>query len=86
MLLRREDPDLQILVSCADPALTPTLEAEIQRAGLMLGSNVDLVPKKFTYELMTDCHTALAKSGTVTLELALHNIPSVVVYETSPCE
>lgn len=83
-LLRLDDPSLQILVSCADPELKPAILSEIQRAELTLGNNVDLVPKQFTYELMTDCHTALAKSGTVTLELALHHKPSVVVYETSP--
>jgi lipid-A-disaccharide synthase len=32
---------------------------------------------------MKDCHTAIAKSGTVTLELALHKKPTVVVYELS---
>ena len=33
------------------------------------------VPKKWTYELMQNCKCAIAKSGTVTLELALHAVP-----------
>jgi lipid-A-disaccharide synthase len=78
-LLRAQDSELQVLISCADPDLEPAIKAEVQRAGL----NAALVPKRFTYELMTDCRTALAKSGTVTLELALHNVPTVVIYETS---
>jgi lipid-A-disaccharide synthase len=32
---------------------------------------------------MKQCKTALAKCGTVTLELALHHIPTVVHYELS---
>ena len=32
---------------------------------------------------MRDSHSAIAKSGTVTLELALHKRPTVVVYELS---
>jgi lipid-A-disaccharide synthase len=40
-----------------------------------------LVPKSNTYELMRACKSAIAKSGTVTLELALHKKPTVVVYE-----
>lgn len=42
-----------------------------------------IVPPKWTYELMRDSKSAIAKSGTVTLELALHKRPSVVVYELS---
>lgn len=41
------------------------------------------IPREFTYELMRDCTAAIAKSGTVTLELALHHKPAIVIYETS---
>lgn len=79
-LLRADDPDLQILISCADDALKPALELAMDKSGL---SNSYLIPKSLSYELMDDCHTALAKSGTVTLEIALHDTPCVVVYEVS---
>lgn len=39
------------------------------------------VPKEYTYELMRDSSVAIAKSGTVTLELALHQRPTVVIYK-----
>lgn len=45
--------------------------------------NIELIPKEYTYELMRDSRCAVAKSGTVTLELALHQCPSVAVYKTS---
>lgn len=45
--------------------------------------NIFFVSKEKTYDLMRACDAAIAKSGTVTLELALHQKPSLVVYELS---
>jgi lipid-A-disaccharide synthase len=42
---------------------------------------VIVVPFNARYELMDKCRFAIAKSGTVTLELALHQVPTVVTYE-----
>jgi lipid-A-disaccharide synthase len=47
------------------------------------GEGEGQIPREFTYELMRDCEAAIAKSGTVTLELALHEKPTVVIYKTS---
>ncbi len=47
------------------------------------GEGEGQIPREFTYELMRDCDAAIAKSGTVTLELALHETPTVVIYQTS---
>lgn len=46
-------------------------------------SNVELVLEKDLSEIVEDCFCAVAVSGTVTLELALLNLPTVVVYKTS---
>lgn len=81
--LRQYDPSISILVSCTHESQRSLLEQEIRRAGQTLGRDVVLVPKHFTYELMQSAHIALAKSGTVTLELALHGKPTVVVYDIS---
>lgn len=40
-----------------------------------------LVPHKYRYELMQHSSLAIATCGTVTLELALHNVPTVVTYK-----
>ncbi len=48
-----------------------------------LPRGVIVVPFNARYELMKKSHLALAKSGTVTLELALHQVPTVVTYELS---
>jgi len=39
-----------------------------------------------TYDLMKHAHLALAKSGTVTLELALHKTPTVVQFAIKPID
>lgn len=72
-LLLKDGVDRAIAVSCKDSA---------QVNGLA-NRKVYLVPHEFTYELMRDSHVAVAKSGTVTLELALHHRPTVVIYEVS---
>jgi lipid-A-disaccharide synthase len=38
------------------------------------------IPSSFTYDLMNNAHVAIAKSGTITLELALFQVPTIVVY------
>lgn len=47
---------------------------------------VELVGFHHRYALMQRCSCALAKSGTVTLELALHKVPTVVTYELAPID
>lgn len=81
--LREEHPDLQIAVSCADIKVESLIHKIAQECGLTVGKDVFLVPRHYSYELMKDCRSAIAKSGTVNLELAMHQKPCVVVYEVS---
>ena len=46
-------------------------------------NQISLVSADYTYELMKQAHLAIAKSGTVTLELAMHGTPTVVIYAVS---
>jgi lipid-A-disaccharide synthase len=48
--------------------------------GLILGKDIFCVPREYRYDLMQASISAIAKSGTVTLELALHSCPTVVIY------
>lgn len=72
--LQEEDPELQIAVSVAHEELVPPIEG------------VKRVPPEQNYELMHSCRVALATSGTVTLELALHGIPTVVNFAIRPID
>ncbi len=76
--LQESFPNLQFAVSCAHAKFAHILTAIIEKSGLQ---NIKIVPPQYTYELMQSSHTALVKSGTVTLELALHSVPAVVHYD-----
>ena len=68
---------LQLKVAQRLRALNPSLTIAI--------SGID-VPSEDTYELMRASHLAIATSGTVTLELALHGIPTVVNFAIKPID
>jgi lipid-A-disaccharide synthase len=74
------DPELEIGVSIADPSKEKALRS-------LSGS---LEPRFYSQEqneeLMSGCLIALATSGTVTLELALHLTPTVVQYAIHPID
>lgn len=78
--LLKSDPTRIFCLSCCSEAHSRLIFETIKESSLELGKELFLVPNKFTYELMRDCRTAIAKSGTVTLELALHQRPTIVIY------
>lgn len=78
--LRRLDPTLQIALSIAHL----DLEGEIRNLARDL--KPIYIPPSDTYDLMRASHLSLATSGTVTLELALHGIPTVVNYAIKPLD
>lgn len=79
-LIHKQYPDSVFGISCSD-------ENQLQVMHKMMKDlpQTDLemvfIPKKYSYELMKDARSAIAKSGTVTLELAFHKCPTVVFYE-----
>jgi lipid-A-disaccharide synthase len=77
ILLKQKHPNLNFAVSYSQDHLLPIIRKIIDEFSF----ECQLVPRQFTYELMQHCDMALAKSGTVTLELALHRCPTVVVYQ-----
>ncbi len=82
-LLLQDSPNHLFAVSTSNPKQKVAILEAIENSTLKLGQNLFLVPSNYTYELMRDSQTAIAKSGTVTLELALHQRPTVVIYSLS---
>jgi lipid-A-disaccharide synthase len=74
-------PNLLIVISLSHPRFKNTIEQLLKE--IDLPHPIQMTPAENNYELMKASHIALAKSGTVTLELALHEVPTVVVYEIS---
>lgn len=80
-LLSAQHPEFVFALSCAHENLHPTLINLVEQGPLVLNEDVFIVPPSEHYDLMKHAKAALAKSGTVTLELALHATPSVIHYE-----
>ena len=78
--LLQEDPSLQIAVSVAHPQFTQLLQ------NLCEGTAVIFYPFDQKMDLMRRARAAIATSGTVTLELALHKVPTVVCYAIRPLD
>jgi lipid-A-disaccharide synthase len=70
--LQRKDPSLQIAIS--------TTQFKIDVPDALI------VKPEDNYELMHAAHLAIATSGTVTLELALHKTPTIVTYAIRPLD
>ena len=68
-LIQQSIPDIEIAVCATDSRKYP--------------SDISVVPFDARYELMQKSSLAIAKCGTVTLELALKGVPTVVTYELS---
>lgn len=79
--LKARHPDYLFALSCAQESLNADLHQFCNHTPLQLNKDLFIIPPRFRYELMRDSTIALAKSGTVSLELALHQIPSVIHYE-----
>lgn len=78
--LKQQLPQIKFGLSYAREELLPLMRSLIEKTSLVIGQDLFFVPSQFRYELMHDCRTALAKSGTVALELALHRKPSLILY------
>jgi lipid-A-disaccharide synthase len=82
-ILHQKFQDVQFAISMAHDEMLPFVQQLIQQSSLKLNTHIFLIPKSFSYELMRDCQSAIVKSGSVTLEMALHQKPSVIIYELS---
>lgn len=79
--LKDERPETLFAVSCSHEATSIILNDLLKTTSQSFRKDLFQIPKHYTYELMRDSRSAIAKSGTVTLELALHQRPTVAVYK-----
>jgi lipid-A-disaccharide synthase len=77
-LMQQRNSHVQVAISCAQKESIALVKKVLLENDM---KNVALVPKSYSYDLMRTARSAIAKSGTVTLELALHQCPSIVTYK-----
>jgi lipid-A-disaccharide synthase len=75
--------DLRIALSVSEERYRPLIMTILNQKGWTEGKDIELIPADYSYELMKAAYCAIAKSGTVTLELAMHRVPTVVTYGVS---
>lgn len=80
-LLQQNGAARTVAISCSASEHVAGILELAENCGWPAKNKLYFVPQKYTYELMRDSHAALAKSGTVTLELAMHNVPTVAIYK-----
>jgi len=76
--LCKKNPNLLIAISCSSEKFFPIIKSFAQ--------NIPIIDSKHTYELMLSSYASIATSGTITLELALHHIPTIATYFFSAIE
>lgn len=84
--LLTQSKDFIFALSIANESFRPLIIQMIEKEQLILDQDLHLVDSNKTYELMKQAHFAWAKSGTVTLELALHQVPTIVTYGIAPID
>ena len=75
-----EEKKTMIAISCSTPKFVPIIQQFLMEQSLENDPNVFIVKAEHSYELMKATDLAIATSGTVTLELALHHVPTVVTF------
>lgn len=68
--------DHSLTISLARPELEKDIKAILEK----LNVQATLIPEQYRYEQMQESTFAVATSGTITLELALLSVPTVVTY------
>ena len=81
--LQRRHPTLQVIIPAGRQAFAPAIRQQVQNMGLMATVLDAQEAHQRKAELFAAADLALAKSGTVNLELALYGVPQVVAYRLS---
>jgi lipid-A-disaccharide synthase len=78
--LMENHPDFQCAISIAHPKFLPIIKKMIKN------KNFFTFPAEKNYEMMQKLKLAIATSGTITLELALHMVPTIITYAIKPLD
>ena len=79
-LLKEKSSKIRFLIAISHPSYRQTIQEEVEKYNLLSATLIE----KDILEVMAASDLAIGKSGTVNLELALLNIPQVVVYRLNP--
>lgn len=84
--LMKKDQDVIGAISVSQEKFFPLLTNYLDTLAPDIKEKIYFVKIERTYDLMAISFLAIAKSGTVNLELALHKVPTVVIYKIAPLD
>lgn len=82
--LFHKDPSLSFYISIAHQDFFPLISSLAHRSKSLLKDHLHYISFEKREEMMGKTLFAIAKSGTITLELALHEVPTIVIYAIKP--
>ncbi len=80
------DPSLSFYISVAHPKYAPLIFSLAQDLKEEMQEHLIFSTPETQEKLIEETLFAIAKSGTITLELALHEIPTIVIYAIKPLD
>lgn len=80
--LKKLFPEMHFVLPAAMDSVVPLVTSLVQSSGID-PQDLTIVNGKERYDAMQNSRLAIATSGTVNLELALHNVPTIVVYHVN---
>lgn len=83
-ILKKKFPFLQFVISAAHSHFYQNIRTLTEKKSFILGKDIFISAPEDRYNLMKSSQCAIAKSGTTSLELALHLLPSVIHYQVTP--
>lgn len=79
--IKKIRPNAQFIIPVTNAATKKSLQTQCDRKDLHLINIAKPEHGLTKYDVLSLCHVAIAASGTVTLELALLNIPTLIIYK-----
>ncbi len=79
-LWHEKHPSFHFALSITHENLIPWMKKKLSKYNLSSSNRIYFIPSQKNYDLMKLSYMAVAKSGTVNLELALHRVPTIVTY------
>jgi lipid-A-disaccharide synthase len=80
-MIQRKLPAAKFIVSCSASIKADQVDNAVRSFAADLDIEVSREPVEAVFQ---HCHSLVAASGTVTLEAALHGVPTIIVYKVSP--
>lgn len=82
-LVKKKTPQYKFIVSVAEPKLEEAIKRHIASTSLKLNEDIYCISSNDNFEMMKDIESSIATSGTITFELGVMKVPTVVVYHLS---